>query len=146
MTPTTTRLLKEARLQLWPWLVVAVAGVIRILQEHSITLNEIATLPLVREGIAPLCILAGVPLLATVSFGSEFRYGTLPLLLSQPVSRTKIWAEKMSVTAVLALSVLCLHAYAWRHQLQVDSRVATVVAISLISVVLSSVYWTLVAR
>ena len=36
-------------------------------------------------------------------FGNEFHYQTMPLLLAQPVSRQKIWFEKMQLLGVAAL-------------------------------------------
>ena len=89
MNSRTTRIYKEARGLFWPWCVAM----------------SVAALP----GIHGLGFFVGVPLLASLSFGNEFRHRTLSLLLSQPVDRMKIWAEKMSAMfiAVLPLILVC---------------------------------------
>jgi hypothetical protein len=57
---------------------------------------------------------AGYLGLGAMSFGYEINHGTLPLLLSQPVSRRRLWLEKTAVLAVvmgvtfLAHVVVCI--------------------------------------
>jgi hypothetical protein len=41
--------------------------------------------------------------LAVLPLGNEFQHRTLPLLLSQPAERMRIWAEKMGITLVAVL-------------------------------------------
>ena len=81
-----TRILKEARPLLWPWCAVALAGALPLVYP----LDWIALIYLVG--------FFAIPLLATLSLGSEFQDGTFSLLLSQPVGRMGIWGEKLSVT------------------------------------------------
>jgi ABC-type transport system involved in multi-copper enzyme maturation permease subunit len=155
MNSTTTRLLKEARVLFWPWCVVTIGGALPLIQRSDSDLSvrgfphlltRIVAHPLMREGIGPLCVFLGLPLLATLSLGGEFRYGTLSLLLSQPASRMRIWAEKMSVAAVAVLSAALIQAYAWRDAFPWDPPAATLAVVSLTALVGSAVYWTLVAR
>lgn len=48
-------------------------------------------------------------LLGANTFGVEFSYHTVPLLLSQPISRRRIWLEKMVILAgALALSAIAV--------------------------------------
>lgn len=47
-------------------------------------------------------------LMAAAAFGREFSYGTMARLLAQPVSRSRIWAEKTVLLAAAFASVLLL--------------------------------------
>src|ERR1051326_3032456 len=60
----------------------------------------------------------GIPLLATLPFGSEFQCRTLASLLSQPVRRTEIWAEKLFVSGITAISAAAIYALMWWNELQ----------------------------
>ncbi|MGH9669088.1 MAG: hypothetical protein ACRD3A_03140 [Terriglobales bacterium] len=160
MNSTTTRLLKEARVLFWPWCVVTIAGALRLVQRSSdsdfFDFETLSVLPHLLAAIGVLCVFLGFALLATLSLGCEFQYGTLSLLLSQPVSRMRIWAEKMSVTAVAVLSAALIQAYAWRDAFRQDAfpdfirdalpQAAALAVVSLTALVGSAVYWTLVAR
>ena len=46
----------------------------------------------------------GIPLLAALSLGNEFHHRSLSLWLTQPLSRTQLGAEKMSVMFPAVLS------------------------------------------
>ena len=46
--------------------------------------------------INPLCAVT-VILLGASSFGSEFQYKTMPMLLSQPLNRSELWYSKMVI-------------------------------------------------
>ncbi len=93
MNAKATRLLKEARALAWPWCAVTIASLLPLVEPSRST-----------ERISEIALMLGIPLLAAVSFGAEFQHRTLPLLLTQPVNRMEIWAEKLSVTAVAVLS------------------------------------------
>jgi hypothetical protein len=98
MNSRNTRIIKEARGLFWPWCVVMVA----------------AALPALFRNQHFLTFFAGIPLLASLSMGNEFRHGTLSLLLSQPVDRMKIWREKLTVTIIATLSVTLVFALVFR--------------------------------
>src|SRR4051812_28807110 len=51
---------------------------------------------------ATFAFVAGLVMLPAMSFGSEFHNRTFPLLLSQPLSRRRIWSEK---TLALLLAI-----------------------------------------
>ncbi|HVE86971.1 MAG TPA: hypothetical protein VND93_29145 [Myxococcales bacterium] len=86
------RLRKEARALLPYW-----AG----------TLAAVAAPHLVGSRGAPLSWLAycfGCALLGGISFGHEFQHRTLPVLLSQPISRAAIWRDKVLTLAAALLT------------------------------------------
>jgi len=61
----------------------------------------------------------GVLLLSITPFGQELNWGTFPVLLSQPISRRRLWLIKVAVVAValgLAFLALCIS-----NHLRVDS-------------------------
>src|ERR1041384_8133743 len=47
-------------------------------------------------------------ILGALPFGSEFHYKTMPLLLSQPLERARLWRSKMIVLAAALLAVTAL--------------------------------------
>jgi hypothetical protein len=99
------------------------------------------------NAIAAVTVLAffvGLPLLATLALSSEFQYGTFHSLLSQPISRLRIWGEKMSVTMIAVLSAALVFGYAWRYGF--PQRELGSVVVGLVTVIASATYWTLVAR
>ena len=116
MNPTTTRLLKEARVLFWPWCLVTIGGVLPLIQQRLHIGSSVYGHLL--AGIGPLSVFVGFPLLATLSLGSEFQHGTLSMLLTQPVSRMRIWGEKMSVTAFAVSLAAVIQGYAWRNWLR----------------------------
>jgi ABC-type transport system involved in multi-copper enzyme maturation permease subunit len=55
---------------------------------------------------APVVLVMSLTILAGLSFGSEFQQRTIALLISQPLSRSRIWSEKMGVLAWSLVIVL----------------------------------------
>jgi hypothetical protein len=53
-----------------------------------------------------LAFFVGPPTIAAWSLGTEFRHGTLTLLLSQPVSRSRVWLTKWLVSAAVMAAVM----------------------------------------
>jgi hypothetical protein len=101
--PMNPRYVKELRLLLLPASVAALAALS-------------FWLPFIRIGdsppaafVFPVCI----ALVAALSFGGEFQHRTLPLLLVQPLERSRLWWEKM---AVLGGLVSCLGLLVWQVQ------------------------------
>src|SRR5215469_527820 len=106
MNAKATRIFKEARLLFWPWCAVIIAGTLRPLESYFAMMGSNPSwqgFHLV-EPISFVGFFIGIPLLATLTLGSEFQHRTLGLLLSQPVERTEIWGAKISVTIVAVLS------------------------------------------
>jgi len=135
MNARTVRLKKEARALLWPWCAVMIGGALPLFHiSHRL------------DGPSLVFFYLGIPLLAILSLGNEFRHRTLSLLLSQPVSRMEIWREKLSVTFVAVLSAALVFSYAWRSALQQDPKLWVFAGGFVIITVASGNCWGLFAR
>jgi hypothetical protein len=138
MNAKTTRILKEARPLFWPWCAVVLPGGLGVVRPlHSIA------------WIGRVGFFLGMPLLASLAFGSEFQHRTLPLLLSQPIRRTDIWGEKLSVTLAAVLSAVLVFILGWRAVLL--NVPATLPGVALFGAwvaasIASAPFWTLLAR
>ena len=86
----------------------------------------------------------GIPLLAALPFGEEFQQRTLSFLVSQPLDRMKIWAEKWIVLSLAVFSASFVYWVAWQKSLQYGFFV--VAALWAIVSVCSGTFWLLVAR
>jgi hypothetical protein len=141
MTAKTTRILKEARPLFWPWCVVALAGALASFFHTSHWSLDIS------RGIWLMGWCIGIPLLAALPFGNEFQHRTLPLLLSQPISRMEIWREKLLVTLFVVLSAVLVFSfcsaaagiYLYRDALKLYGA-------WIIAMIASATFWTLFAR
>src|SRR5258706_1689310 len=102
MTVPSTVLLKETRPLLGPWFLVTLAGVTPVLLPFSSYFGVFMINLIYQAGFW-----IGLPLLATLSLGNEFQYGTVSMLLSQPVDRMKIWNTKwfVAVTPVISSAI-----------------------------------------
>jgi hypothetical protein len=127
---------KEARPFFWPWCAVVLAAAAPlVLRLHSAV------------AISRICLLLGVPLLATFSFGIEFQHRTLPLLLSQPAERMRIWGEKMGVTLAAVLSTALVFCLAqWPNTFRPDPHGLAFATAWIVATTASATFWTLVAR
>src|SRR6266850_2267112 len=131
-----SRIRKEARAMFWPWCAVIFAGVLTWLRPYGsqelwlITTNT---------------FLIAIPLLATIPLGMEFQHGTLPLLFSQPVARTRILREKWIVMAVAVVSAAIVYAFGRVSPFQ-DRNTSIIAGIWMLTAICSATFWTLVAR
>src|SRR5262249_15959757 len=132
------RLLKEARSLFWPWCAVTSAGAVDFFKFFS-------TAGVICHGVSLLGFWVGIPMLAALSLGNEFQHRTLPLLLSQPVSRKTIWSEKWIVLLAAVGSATLVYWLAWRSMTEQDLTFRLVGVIALVSLC-SSVFWTLVGK
>lgn len=137
MNVRTVRLKKEVRALFWPWCAVVVAGALPIVVPHSYA-----------ESLSFLSFFLGVPLLATLSFGNEFRDHTFTLWLTQPMSRMQLWGEKLSavVPAVLSaglVSGVVMFTFTWPRMLFTYKVAAAVFVVVMMA---SATFWTLVVR
>jgi hypothetical protein len=150
MSAKSIRILKEARSLFWPWLVVALAGVLRLAEPPPLPDSYyVRSLFTVHNFIEPLSFLGffiGIPLLATLSLGAEFQHRTLALLLSQPIRRMEIWGEKFSVTIIAVLSAALVFCWTWRSAFHQDRDLWIGAAALIIIMTASAPFWTLVAR
>src|SRR5262249_16596900 len=92
----STLVKKEIRLLLPAWLG---AAAIAIFSAYSLSEE-----PVLRDCIVGL----GFVLLAVASYGRELGCGTFSFLLSQPMSRRRLWLVKIGVLAAALLSVMAL--------------------------------------
>ena len=91
-----------------------------------------------------LAFLLGTPLLAALPFGEEFHHRTMILLLSEPVSRARIWLDKwLAVVTVLAVLAGIQFAVFSIRRPEVPPQVAIMFVVM---VACSAPLWTLVAR
>jgi ABC-type transport system involved in multi-copper enzyme maturation permease subunit len=81
-------------------------------------------------------------MIAVLSLGNEFQHRTLPLLLSQPVSRKTIWREKWLVLIAAIASSSFVYWQAWRSLPNSDVTFGLAAVIALISLC-SAMFWTL---
>jgi len=97
------RFAKEIHPLLFPWCVCALAGFASLigLFSQGALVSFLMSLP-------AFAFFGGCLLLAVLPFGSEFQHRTLPLLLAQPLDRSRLWREKFltATAAVLALVVV----------------------------------------
>ena len=84
MSSRSIRLLKEGRALFWPWCAVMLAAAVDLVR-FSVNPADRA-LP-----ASVLGFWVGFPVIAALSLGNEFQYRTLPLMLSQPISRRTLW-------------------------------------------------------
>ncbi|MGH7971385.1 MAG: hypothetical protein ACREIC_21920, partial [Limisphaerales bacterium] len=89
---------KELRPLLLPWLVAAVGGLLRPGDDVESVLGGVLSF-------------GGFALMVSMAYAVEFQERTLPLLLSQPIERSRLWRDKLSVTALATLALVCLN---WR--------------------------------
>lgn len=95
---------------------------------------------------ALIAFFLGTPLLASLPFGSEFQHKTIVLLLSQPVSRTRVWFEKW-IAAVAVLAVLSGLAFTFVVLRAPEGEWPIIPALRfIVMAACSAPLWTLVAR
>jgi hypothetical protein len=148
MSPSTNRILKEAHSLFWPWLAVVTAAALPLLESVSSVGSQSHHLWGIHQMIEPATFLGffiGLPLLATLSLGKEFQHRTLALLLSQPIPRTQIWAEKTAVAFVAVLSAAFLFCVTARPALRHDAAIWILCGSLMIPMLASANFWTLVA-
>jgi hypothetical protein len=137
MTARTLRLTKEVRPLLWPWIVVSILGAIPLL------IGELRIGPVSVTNLIVLGAFIGIPLLATLPFSIEFQHHTLSALLSQPVDRTKIWADKVMVAIGFSVSAAATYYLNWHIVWHGDATLRLMLPSLLIVTVCSAAYWVL---
>ena len=137
MNPRMIRMRKEARALFWPWCAVVVAGAAPLIVAHSYS-----------EPLSFVSFFLGVPLLATLALGNEFHHRTISLWLTQPLSRTQLWREKVVVMAPAVLSAgvvsgVVMFSVTWPH-MRVTYKIAA--AAYVIATMASAPLWTLTTK
>lgn len=135
------RLRKEALVLFGPWCAVllALGGVMLWHFFYTIQFWD----EVLRTG-APVLGL-GAAFLAALSFGNEFQSRTLPMLLSQPCSRLRLWGEKMLMLTCFLLPLLLAYPV-WREIGGNDDWSLLADFSLLFALACSTGYWTLFAR
>ena len=150
MSAKSIRIFKEARSLFWPWLVVVLAGVLRLAEPPPLPdfyyARNLFTLHNFIEPLSFLGFFIGIPLLATLSLGNEFQHRTLSLLLSQPIRRMEIWGEKFSVTIIAVVSAALIFCWTWRSAFHQDRELWIGATALILIMTASAPFWTLVAR
>jgi hypothetical protein len=145
------RIAKEFRPLLLPWVIAVVAGaapLIQMVDRSRLAHGIFETL----IGLLFVVSVAGIALLAAMSFGSEFQQRTLPLLLSQPVTRLRIWSEKLVVLLLATALAIGVHLVVWRFVASLDplnsmsNRTTLVSGTLLFGMACSACFWVLLAR
>ena len=133
------RMMADARSLFWPWCIVAAVGIL--------SMFSLPRMPggLELDVVAGFAFCIGMPLLATLSFGNEFQFGTFSSLLSQPIERSRIWREKSAVIGVAVLSAAIAYAFG-ASRMGWEIHHISVVSLWLMVTLGSSAYWTLVAK
>src|SRR5262245_55690884 len=132
MNTAAGRIKKEAMTLFWPWCAVMFAGISAWLPLGPSHFSNASTLYMFGLWI-------GVPLLAALSFGNEFQHGTMTLLLSQPVARTRIWFEKMILLTAAVLTTVAVYS-------MLPHQGLAIAGLWFLIAVCSSTFWTLVAK
>lgn len=139
----TRRLLKELRALLPPAALIAAATALSFAWSAADGVGRpFASLA---AQIAQTTFILGPAFISASAFGAEFQHHTMVLLLSQPVSRSRIWLEKSLVLAAVVgvlggVQLVLLAAGRWR-----DVSLADAITF-LAAIVCSSAFWTLIAR
>lgn len=147
MSARMVRIKKEVRALSGPWCAVVIAGALPVIMPHSYT--AVAAMPAaLAEALSFMSFFFGVPLLATLSLGDEFRYRTLSLWLAQPSSRLQLWGEKMSVMCPAVLSAalvsgIVMFSFTWPHTRLIHKIAA---AAYVIVTMASATLWTLTTK
>lgn len=137
-----TRALKEVRSLLLPAGLILGATALSFAWSAAGDTNW--ALSALSRQIAVVSFILGTALLAASSFGAEFHQGTLVLLLSQPLTRSRLWLEKWLVlVGVVGILAATQFAILRVGPFQPGSAGAL---LYLAAVVCSAPFWTLVAR
>src|SRR6266567_268600 len=104
------RFAKEFRALFLPWSVAAVAATLLplLVLANEGAIHWFHDLWSFLLGCVVFVLCASIPLLAAMSFGTEYQQRTLPLLLAQPCERSRLWNEKMLALLVAIATPLLL--------------------------------------
>src|SRR5436190_1759025 len=101
------RMRKELRALFFPWCAAVSAALLGLARFAIGDADNPTDGDLLLFNLVELAFCGGVVLMAALPFGLEFQNRTLPLLLAQPISRSRLWMEKM-LALTLAVSSVAL--------------------------------------
>ena len=132
----SARLIKETR----ELLVILIGTLLLIAVPFGVNGGSAAPFGVVAFGL-------GCMVLAGCAFGNEFQHRTLPLLLSQPISRWVLWRDKMLVLGTgIALSLAALLVCRRMYGAAPDEGTWPVLVLIALCAFCGAPYWTLVYR
>jgi ABC-type transport system involved in multi-copper enzyme maturation permease subunit len=131
--------MKEVRALFWPWCAVTLLGAVNLFPFGG-QFNYFNRL------FSFVGFFIGMPLLAVWSFGNEFQYKTISLLLTEPVDRKQIWREKLVVMLAVVFSACLVYYASWRPSLDRSLSGWILASGFLIAAVGAATFWTLTAR
>src|SRR5439155_20123861 len=152
------RLAKEFRPLLLPWGLAAGAAAVapvKLLVDDLIQPGEFLSMLF---NIVPFAFFGSILALGAFSFGVEFQHRTLPLMLTQPARRARLWNEKMLALVAAAVTVVLIHwvtqlgmrlmALRWlgREAPLFTMQQTLLIGMFLLATVCSAGFWTLQAR
>lgn len=120
-------LIKEFRVLLFPWSFAMGTAILMPLANFLIAVQMIEDGIFVNflSGLVVFVFFSSLLAIAASPFGTEFHYRTLPLLLSQPISRSLIWKHKL-IAASTGIGVALLPVVFASLLLQSGAPAATV--------------------
>jgi hypothetical protein len=137
-----TRASKEARLLLLPAVLILTATALSAWWAATGHPDDLTSDLPVRIGLIALFL--GIPTLVATSFGGEIQHQTLVFLLSQPITRTRLWAEKHAILTLVVGILAAVEFAAVPFDPSRFSRAALLLFV--LAIVCSGGFWTLVAR
>jgi len=161
------RLVKEFRSLLLPWSIAVVAGAVLaiklMIDPAAIESFDVASGSWTTDPFeSTLARTAGFAFFGTLviacalSFGTELQQRTLPLLLAQPLSRARLWNEKLLVLAAAVVSAVSIHCLVQllvlasvpfvQPHLDLTPQQMLLAGTFLLATVCSAGFWTLLAR
>ncbi len=139
------RLKKEIQSVLWPWLAVALLGLLPIFgwvlpaEDFNTSFRTFNTL-------SSAGFFFGVVLLSTLPFGEELNLRTMPMLLSQPITRWQVWREKLRITFLTIASIVLIYLVSYLPFISLIEHELKIIVAFLIFTLCSATFWTLLAR
>jgi len=99
-----------------------------------------------RLGVGLLAYVAGSTALGAQSIGQEYAYRTLPMLLSQPADRRRMYLLKFSVTAVMLLTLAALAGIVLADEWRQDASQLSVVLLPVLCGLFLAPLFTMICR
>jgi len=152
------RLIKELRPLLLPGLIAALAAITPLLLSPFRSGGTDEFLFFV-AGLASFAFVITTTLVACQPFGTEIHERTFPLLLTQPIGRSRLWIEKLLPALIMVVALGLVRSWSNRHdwsfagwQMDVlagwrlDRQPELLIEAFSLMTICASGFWTLIAR
>lgn len=129
-------LAKELRPLLLPWGIAAFAGLGHLLPTFGAGLvnHDIVSFLV---GLSGTAFVVGVLVLTALPLGLELQERTLPLLMSQPMDRSRLWRDKIVAATLAVISLGIVHLIARASSSEITSDEITVWAAFIVTAICS---------